>query len=57
MSYDAQHWRRRAEEMRKIADDLTLFERAQATLLHIAEEFDRKALQVEERRRSEISAA
>jgi hypothetical protein len=49
MSYNAEYWRRRAEQMRSIAEQLTLFERAKAAILQFAEEYDRRALRADER--------
>jgi hypothetical protein len=48
--YNPQYWRRRAEEMRRIASDISTLNRAQYSLLRIADEYDRLALQAEERR-------
>jgi hypothetical protein len=39
-----EHWRRRAQELRSIADELTVFARAKASLLRAAEEYDRLAM-------------
>ena len=47
--HNAEHWRRRADEMRRIADGLGILERAKASILRTADEFDRLATQVEER--------
>jgi hypothetical protein len=44
-----EHWRRRAEELRSIADGLTVFARAKASLLRVAEEYDRLAMRAERR--------
>jgi hypothetical protein len=44
-----EHWRRRAEELRSIADGLTAFARAKASLLRVAEEYERLAMRAERR--------
>lgn len=44
-----QRLRRSAEEMRSIAQHLKLMERAQASILRIADEYDRLAARAEER--------
>ncbi len=49
--YDPDRWRRRAEEMRRIADDMTVIARAQAELLRIAEDFELLAVRAEGRMR------
>ena len=41
--YDAQHWRKRADEMREIANSLGPLEGAKRAILQIAEEYDRLA--------------
>jgi hypothetical protein len=47
--YDAQHWRRRAEEMRAIANGMDPLDRTKAVMLGIAEEYDRLAVRAAER--------
>ena len=42
----AQHWRKRAQEMRAIADELTIFPRAQESMLRIADHYERKAVRL-----------
>ena len=54
---DPEHWRRRAEEMRRIANDLTDMVRAKQSLLQIAENYERKAAQAEERLRGRTTGA
>jgi hypothetical protein len=49
--YDPDRWRRRAEEMRRIADDMTVIARAQAELLRIAKDFELLAVRAEGRMR------
>ena len=44
-----EHWRRRAQELRSSADELTAFARAKASLLRTAEEYDRLAMRAERR--------
>ncbi len=44
-----EHWRKRAEELRSIADGLTVFARAKASLLRAAEEYDRLAIRAQRR--------
>jgi hypothetical protein len=46
---DAEHWRSRAAEMRRIADELGILELAKASMLQTAEEYDRLAARAEER--------
>ena len=48
--YDAEHWRRRAAEMRTIADGLTALPGARAAIARTAEEYERQALRAERRR-------
>ena len=48
---DAGHWRRRADEMRRIADGLGPLILAKASMLRTAEEYDRLAVKAEERAR------
>ncbi len=48
--YDAEHWRRRAAEMRTIADSLTALRGAKAAIVRTADEYDRRALRAERRR-------
>ena len=47
--YDDLHWRRRAEEMRRIASRMGPLERARDALLRIAEEYDLLAIRAAER--------
>jgi hypothetical protein len=47
--YDPLHWRRRAEEMREIANSLGPLDRAKQAMLRIAEEYDRLADRAKER--------
>jgi hypothetical protein len=47
--YDAQHWRRRAEAMRAIANDMGPLDRAKDAMLRIADEYDRLAVRAAER--------
>ena len=44
---DPEYWRRRAAEMRKIAEEMTHLPRAQASLLETASEYDRRAARAE----------
>jgi len=41
-----QHWRKRAQEMRAIADELSIFPRAQESMFHIADRYERKAVRL-----------
>jgi hypothetical protein len=52
---DGEHWRKRADEMRRIADGLGILERARASILRTADEFDQQALKVEERLQAKFS--
>jgi hypothetical protein len=56
MSTDPDRWRRRAEEMRRIAGEMTVIARARAEILRIAEDFDLLAIRAERRLRDAISA-
>jgi hypothetical protein len=47
--YDPDRWRRRAEEMRRIADDMTVIGRAKAEILRIAEDFEVLAVRADGR--------
>ena len=47
--HDAEHWRRRAHEMRRIADGLGILDLAKASIHRTADEFDRLAVKAEER--------
>ena len=47
--HNAEHWRRRADEMRRIADGLGILEVAKASIYRNADEFDRLAVKAEER--------
>jgi len=44
---DAEHWRKRAEQMRRIAEDLEVLALAKASVLRNAEEYDRLAARAE----------
>jgi len=46
---DAGHWRRRAAEMRSIADDLSVIPHAKTSILRIADELDRLAIRAQAR--------
>jgi hypothetical protein len=46
---DAEHWRKRAAQMRRIADGLGVLALAKASMLRTAEEYDRLAARAEER--------
>jgi hypothetical protein len=56
MSTDPDRWRRRAEEMRRIAGEMTVIARAKAEILRIAEDYDLLAIRAERRLRDAISA-
>jgi hypothetical protein len=45
----AEHWRRRAGEMRSIAEQLGVLARAKTAMLRVAEEYDRLAAVAERR--------
>jgi hypothetical protein len=49
--YDPGRWRRRAEEMRRIADEMTVIARAKAEILRIAENYELLAVRAEARMR------
>jgi hypothetical protein len=49
---DPEHWRRRADEMRRIADGLSPLVLAKAWMLRTAEEYDRLAVKAERSRGS-----
>jgi hypothetical protein len=55
--YDPDRWRRRAEEMRRIADDMTVIARAKAEILRIAEDFEQLAVRAEGRMKAAKLAA
>jgi hypothetical protein len=52
---DPQHWRRRAEEARTLADELTDAE-AKRKMLKIAEDYEALAMRAEQRLRHYLSA-
>jgi hypothetical protein len=41
-----QHWRERAQELRAIASELTIFSRAQESMFRIADHYERKAVRL-----------
>jgi hypothetical protein len=45
---DPEHWHRRADEMRRIAEEMSVLPHAKASMLRIAEEYDRLAVRAEE---------
>jgi hypothetical protein len=47
--YDPDRWRRRTEEMRRIADDMTVIARAKAEILRIVHNFELLAVRAEGR--------
>jgi hypothetical protein len=51
---DADHWRRRADEMRRIAEGITILPNANASVLRTAEEYDRLAERAQRRASSLI---
>jgi hypothetical protein len=55
--YDAEHRRRRAEEMRRIANDMGPLNRAKDAMLLIADEYDRLAIRAAERMNGKTGAA
>jgi hypothetical protein len=46
---DTEHWRNRADEMRRIAEDLGVLPLARESMLRTAEEYDRLAAKAEKR--------
>src|SRR5215475_12418825 len=48
MTHDPDHWRKRADEMRRIAEDITVVARAKASILRAAQEYDGLALPAED---------
>jgi hypothetical protein len=48
---DAEHWRRRADELRRIAGELEPLPLAKESVLRTAEGYDRLAVKTEERAR------
>jgi hypothetical protein len=57
ITYDPSRWRRRAEEMRRIADDMTVIARAKAEILRIADDYELLALRAERRVRGAMQAS
>ena len=47
--HKAEHWRRRAEEMRSIAEQLGVLARAKTSMLRVADEYERLAALAENR--------
>ena len=47
--HDAELWRRRADEMRRIAEGMTVIARAKTSMLRTAEEYDMLAERAERR--------
>jgi hypothetical protein len=45
--YSSEHWHIRAEEMRRIAESLSVIPHANASMLRIAEEYERLATRAE----------
>jgi hypothetical protein len=45
--YRSEHWHIRAEEMRRIAESLSVIPHAKASMLRIAEEYERLATRAE----------
>jgi hypothetical protein len=48
---DADHWRTRADEMRRIADEMTVMARAKAAIIRIADGYELLAVRAEARTR------
>ena len=48
-SNDPQRWRKRAREMRAIAEEMTVLTRAKESVLRIADQYERRALRAERR--------
>jgi hypothetical protein len=46
---DPQCWRKRAQEMRAIAEEMTVLTRAKESVLRIADQYERQALRAEQR--------
>jgi hypothetical protein len=50
---DPEHWRKRADEMRRIAEEMSVLPHARASMLRVAEEYDRLAVRSGERLKSQ----
>ena len=54
-TYDPEHWRKRAEELRAIASAMTGMVRAKESILRTAQQYELKALRAEGRLRGLMS--